>query len=421
MTTYLIDPKAPLLFRDGRPFGDAERAETLPFPLPSTLVGAFRTAYGDARGLNFATQKDEVLKFRLAGPLLARRTFGGTVEPLFPKPADAMYFKEETGLRAVRLAPQAIDPKSGEGTDLEDVAPGLLPVRLQSDSKSKPAPGAAFWNLKDFTDWLANDQTPDIPAENLGVRAMPVDIRTHVALQPAMDGRPATFASRDGYLFQTAGLDFGPCRQAHQPGTYKGWESEDYGLLVRVAVDEDDNPPTLNGLRTVGGERRPAWIEQCPDGADPWPQFPDALRQAFRATPKGVRLTLVTPALFKYGWRPDWLDGNLEGTPPGCSGLKLKLRAAALDRWQAFSGWDMQPNKSHDKRPGGAARAVRRMVPAGAVYWFEIVSNSKIDATAQAALIEKLWLTSLCDQDHDRRDGFGLAVPGVWSVRPATP
>lgn len=418
MTTYLLDPKAPLLFRDGRPFGDAERAETLPFPLPSTLVGAFRTAYGDARGLNFATQKDEVLKFRLAGPLLARRTFGGAVEPLFPKPADAVYFKEETGLRAVRLAPRAIGPESGEGTDLEDVAPGLLPLHLPSDSKSKPAPGAAFWHLEDFTAWLADDQATDIPAERLGAKPLPVDIRTHAALQPALDGRPATFASRDGYLFQTAGLDFGPRRQEPPPGEYKGWEGEEHGLLVRVALDGAAPPPSLNGLRTVGGERRPAWIAQCPDGADPWPTFPKALRDAFTPEAKGVRLTLVTPALFKQGWRPGWLDENLEGTPPGCSGLKLKLRAAALDRWQAFSGWDMQPNTPHDKRPGGAARAVRRMVPAGAVYWFDILPNPKIDAAAQAALIEKLWLASLCDQDHDRRDGFGLAVPGVWSNVP---
>ena len=68
------------------------------------------------------------------------------------------------------------------------------------------------------------------------------------------------------------------------------------------------------------------------------------------------------------------------------------------ERWQALSGWDLMARKP---------RAVRRLVPAGAVYWFEIVQG---DAEA----IARLWLAPLADREQDRLDGFGLALPGLW-------
>lgn len=176
---------------------------------------------------------------------------------------------------------------------------------------------------------------------------------------------------------------------------------------MRVALEGAQDAGLPDGcLRCVGGERRPAWIARCPAATDPWPGYPEALRQAFAQPSQGLRLVLATPALFDNGWRPGWLDETLQGTPPGCPGLRLKLRAVALERWQAFSGWDMRPP---DGRRGGAARAVRRLVPAGSVYWFEILEDR-----TDGAAVEALWLASVCDREADRRDGFGLVLPGVW-------
>jgi CRISPR-associated protein Cmr3 len=138
------------------------------------------------------------------------------------------------------------------------------------------------------------------------------------------------------------------------------------------------------------------------------------LQAAFAAGAAGLRLVLATPALFAKGWLPGWLDDRLEGTPPHGSGLKLKLRGVALDRWGALSGWDMRPDKPHPSHQGGAARSTRRLVPAGAVYWFEILAN-----TGAANIAERLWLASVCDAENDRRDGFGLALPGVWQAAPS--
>ncbi|HZQ09120.1 MAG TPA: type III-B CRISPR module-associated Cmr3 family protein, partial [Anaerolineae bacterium] len=48
MSVWLIEPRDPLIFRDGRPFNPTPgaRAISLPFPYPSTLAGAVRTRVG---------------------------------------------------------------------------------------------------------------------------------------------------------------------------------------------------------------------------------------------------------------------------------------------------------------------------------------------------------------------------------------
>jgi CRISPR-associated protein Cmr3 len=52
-------------------------------------------------------------------------------------------------------------------------------------------------------------------------------------------------------------------------------------------------------------------------------------------------------------------------------------------------------------------KPVRRMVPAGGVYFFELLKGQSSD-------LEKLWLESVSDEEQDRRDGFGLATWGIW-------
>ena len=51
----------------------------------------------------------------------------------------------------------------------------------------------------------------------------------------------------------------------------------------------------------------------------------------------------------------------------------------------------------------------RKLVPAGATYWFDVLGACDKDA------VVALWLASVCDEQQDRRDGFGLALPGPWT------
>ena len=89
------------------------------------------------------------------------------------------------------------------------------------------------------------------------------------------------------------------------------------------------------------------------------------------------------------------------GSPPACEGLRLRLRAVAINRWQAHSGWDLVKRQP---------RAGRKLAPAGSVYWFDV-----LDLCPEA--LAALWLGSVCDDEQDRRDGFGMVLPHLWSAQ----
>jgi CRISPR-associated protein Cmr3 len=46
------------------------------------------------------------------------------------------------------------------------------------------------------------------------------------------------------------------------------------------------------------------------------------------------------------------------------------------------------------------------MVPAGAVYWFEVIAGQEH--------LPELWLQPISDDKQDRKDGYGLTLPGIW-------
>src|SRR6185312_16953475 len=104
--------------------------------------------------------------------------------------------------------------------------------------------------------------------------------------------------------------------------------------------------------------------------------------------------------IFRHGWRPDWLDARtLTGKPFGEEGPMLKLVGVTNGRWQAVSGWSIQPHQATGK-PG--PKPIRRMVPAGSVYFFTVERGELAD-------LANHWLMPVSDDVQERRDGFGLA------------
>jgi CRISPR-associated protein Cmr3 len=370
MNTYQITPLAPLVFRSGKPFGTETRADGGSLPLPSSVAGMLRTASADAKGEAYSPGLRNVP----AGALLTRREKDGGLTPLFPKPADALYLEEDKKTRLIRCSPRSLDKDCGC-----DLPGGLLPVRMEEKIDGKPVPGAAFWTLRHLEQWGKGLKIDFDAIDTEGEKLPQADLRTHVALDAH------TRAAESGKLFQTGSLDLAPQKKGD------GWADSELVFLARSTAAIHD------GLVNFGGERRLARLTQIDGG---WPRCPDDL-QAGIENARGLRLTLATPAIFAKGYLPDWLDENLQGAPPGCPGLTLKLRAAAVERWLPVSGWDLA---------AWAPRAMRKAVATGAVYWFEIVGGNLAEAA------EKLWLAALSDEEQDRLDGFGLALPAPWQV-----
>lgn len=382
LKTQLIEPKAPLVFRTGKPTVEGFMPDGLSFPLPSTVAGCLRSLYGEQQlfDYNDANNINKLLNIRIAGPLLAKRELATQqLTALFTKPQDAFYLKVEGQDNPILQALEVATLPAGGGCDLPD---GLRPVQLSTDSKFKSQNGPIYWQQKIMDQWLLG-QIPTDAIANLGIHALPFEHRPHVKIDRK------TLASEAGLLFQSSGLDFRPTLEKSSQLEPSRWSEYDIVLLAQLNQSIGAGPM----LRRLGGEGRLVAVSETPDA---WPQPSAPLTQQLK-TATHIRLILATPALFNKGALPGWLDQDLTGSPPGFDAIQLKLHAVACERWQAISGWDLV-----NKKPW----AVRRMVPAGAVYWFEVLAG--------AEHLPNLWLQPISCQPQDRLDGFGLALVGLW-------
>ena len=394
-----LDPLAPIIVRSGRPMNAHAGADPAQFPPPSTIAGCLRTAWARAAGRPFGP---ELAQLAVGGPLLV----GDDGRVLAPKPADALYFGRGAGEsdspRCVRATPRRFG--GGCGADLSE---GLLPVQLTQGVTGKPGDGPAWWSWNDL---LAFRDGVDPPIDRLwtnGWSPPKGDRRTHVSIDSS------TGTAKAAALYETEGLDLAASPSAFRISPAERPEAAS-GLgrgATSPADPNDANDSSSGGLRLLvrcsealapalvhlGGKRRLASLE--PEPEDRWPAPPDGWLERL-CDAGGLCLTLLTPGVFSAGYRPGWLDDALTGSPPGAPGLRLRLRAAAVARWQPHSGWDLAR---------GQPRPTRKLVPAGATYWFDV-----LDACDQDALAA-LWLASVCDEPQDRLDGFGLALPGPWA------
>lgn len=400
----MVTPHDPIIARDGRPFGFGQgtRMRSLDWLYPSVFAGSLRTMLGNTDEYGFRKNKDNsrykekitsLLNLSLTGPFLA---LGSNL--YFPAPADFLVCKIESNGKTERV-PMPLRPllntnNDGWGCSLPD---NLNPVFVSQDAK--PEKISAFWSMQKMINWLddASGKRFDLPPEISEVEpdcgflnVLDKDERFHVSINAGSG------ASEEGMLFKTIGLDFNlehSQRKLH--------------LAARVEVNEEyaDTIASLDQFHPLGGERRLAHWKQEALRKPPtvsWSAPPEILDIL-----KGknlIRLVLATPAIFKKGWKPKWLnersgDGRLVGSPPD-SKVKLKLIAACVGRWKPISGWSYEHN-----RP----KAIWRMVPAGSVYFFEVLDGNNADEIA-----ENLWLRSVCDDNQNRRDGFGLALWGLW-------
>lgn len=387
-TTYLtLTPQDSIIARDGRPFGAGQgnRMRSLSWPLPSVVAGSFRTALVKAsESLDFdGCMPTKLMAIDVAGVFPCVGT-----ELYLPAPNDCVWDEMTGTIHRV----QPVKLEKGEGVDF--TTDGLRPVRLtaeqaKDDFKAKTIPG--WWPVSQLTKWLIGEPV------NIGtsfLQAAVQETRDHVAIDEQ------TGAAKDSHIYSTTGLNVHalPRFGVKQDDKKLSFEQRfaKITLATRVSIaDTELQKVKLDHFHPLGGERRLVhW--QHSEANDLW-KCPEPVRIALKDA-KTIRMVLATPAIFACGWKPGWLKDGLVGTPPR-STVKLKLVGVSNGRWKAVSGWSLAP-------PRGP-KPIRRMVPAGSVYFFE-----KVDG--DSAMLADRWLQSVCDGEQDRRDGFGLAVWGTW-------
>ncbi|HMA33298.1 MAG TPA: type III-B CRISPR module-associated protein Cmr3 [Chloroflexia bacterium] len=413
--TWIIEPRDPLIARDGRPFGPTPgaRAASLPFPFPSTTTGGVRTRAGlDAQG-RFVADPQQVRQIAVRGPLLVELDGERTIRQwLAPAPADALLVETRPGQAdpATRQWLRPILPDAGAHTNLPGgthaaLLADLLPVGPAFYNPNKAAAGVPrFWYWDVFQAWLQNpadgaqahrqvrpDQAastlwvlgpPDQPAGQieLGHSGPHPEQRLHVGIDPG------TLASREGALFQTRGLEFtGPDRRR-----------------LALAVTSDGTfPHAGDGFAPLGGERR---LVSWRASTAPLPACPPAIRQAV-VDRKACRVVLLTPAVFAAGFYPTTL------LQPGAE-VSCSLRGVVCGRPQVVSGWDFAYVGAGGSR--GQPKPSRRLAPAGSVLFLQLAGSPQ----AIGRWVDDHWMQCVSDDDQDRRDGFGLAAIGTWDEPP---
>lgn len=391
--TLELRPRDPILVRDARPFSadPGARAVTLDWPPPATIAGALRTYVGNALDVDWNHGGADVVRdFEVQGPFLLRRDEEGGTRVFFPAPRDAVPYLDDANRAALlRLRPVARGAlPAGAGSNLW---PGLQPVRVEREVK--PSSGAAFWSEADMAAWLGNAHFTDVPLDTCD--RLPTDVRVHVAIEPE------TMTQVEGALFSTEALAFDPRGTATSDAPAEA-------MLCRLSSPQAWS--LAPAFLRIGGEGRQ--VELAPvTGDDLWPRPDPSLLQSLTGATR-LRLLLATPALFARGWPappnapsppgwlPEWIDvQSLRGKPPRWSGPEWTLVSAAVGRRLPVSGWD-----TRTRRP----KRTRYAVPAGSVYFFELPAP----LTAEQA--RELWLFPVSDRAYDRRNGFGLALPGIW-------
>ena len=388
-----IIPHDPLVARDARAFGEGGGARTMNWFNPSVGAGSLRSLLGKLGGGFSANMIAALKEGSLRGP------FPMANDDIFlPYPRDLIVRKEDGVIFPLRPAYL----NEGEGTDGPSWINLCFPEKPGDEEEDfKPATPPAFWSLATVAQWLASPGVPAnfaIPRKTSGekddlargfLNNLPKDHRTHVKITPSRG------AAEEGMLFTTSGLTF-------LSKTKDGVKPLEMAMNARFNDSRiSELTSMLDHHHPMGSERRFAHWSSRPDKEGLW-KCPDNVIQALNDSTK-VRMVLASPAPFAKGWIPGWLEesfGGYVGKPPGIP-VNLRLISAIVDRWQPISGWSIERGK-----PQGP-KALRPMAPGGSVYFFEIIEGKSSD-------LAQGWLESVCDDRQDGKDGFGLALWGIW-------
>lgn len=394
-----LSPHDSIIARDGRPFGEGQghRMRGLPWLPPSVVAGSLRTALVKSNDqLDFSNDMPtRLMAIEVAGAFPVHKG-----ELYMPAPTDCL--REDNTSKVHRVTP--VEMIVNDGADFPEG--GLRPVCLSKEQAQDDFKGAsvpAWWPISKIEEWLTSTKTsydtnwftPQF------LESARQESRDHVCL------KPESGAAEEGLIFSTVGLNVSHLPRFFPNVSRRGESQKPFAdryaeitLSVRVKVPESESSfSSLNNLKLwhpLGGERRMVhWSNE--KGLPGWNCQPSV--KTHLGSSKRIRMILATPAIFSDGWKPGWLNEQLEGTPPRTQ-LKLKLVGVSNGRWKAVSGWSLA-------KPRGP-KAIRRMVPSGSVYFFNIIGDGSGDALSEC------WLQSVCDDEQAQRDGFGLALWGTY-------
>lgn len=391
MKTIFLEPLDVWVFRDGRPFsaGEDHHAKSVFPPSPFTVQGALRSKvlvencgnldkYAERDGGPACPKCGSALECPLReevgspgnpGPFRLRYVLpayqiNSSLTTYFPLPRHVVRVKGKTSWHF--LCPQ-------QGAEVTGLPAGLRPLGVAG---AEPVEHLEGW----------------------------VDAPT---LQTLLEGEilqgldPIRTRGENGILVEEpkVGIGLQRGRRTAQSGQFFIVDAlrlqDDWGLAISFT-----GLPSLpvQGFLDIGGEGRAGHYQTISDIQ--WPALP----AEHIGRERRFLLYFVSPALFgsdtaRWTWKPSFLGDQLTGTLPGAK-TRVRLVAAAIGSPLRVSGWELGRGGR-----GGQPRPMRPAVPAGSVYFFELIDGPGGDVFSVHGQTMTDWGAEF---------GFGLALVGRW-------
>lgn len=374
-------------FRDGRPFTKGEQSEGYSIfpPLPSTILGALRALYiaehGDLSSFyagkmaNTIGTPSSLGSMHLKGAFLADSNSG----IYFPIPLDLVVKnkEKENKLYTLKVRRESLNLRSN--TSLTHFLRWDGDENIESEASGK----LGHIYIKEYL---------------LG-RQKAFRFRPHeefVCNEPkiGIERNRQTLTSEEGMLYQINMSRF----QSRFLNPNERSALSELGFVIDYECDE--KLPS-KGLMKLGGEGRSFIYQQSCHNPDPLPTEEDIkhLKTAIQDS-GGFKLYFATPAIFKQGWLPEWIDKKTQlGQYPlsGMDSVPIELVTAAVGKPIPVGGWDMEKGK---------AKPSHRAIPAGSVYYFKVPNSNCVNDLIRAFHYKNI-------SDCQAEEGFGLCFVGV--------
>ncbi len=401
--SWQLVPHDPLVFGTGRRPPATLPRMSHPLPLPGTLAGAMRSRFvGGANDLSPAEARRLLNDVQLRGPWLQRDEEVWVRAPSHVRAHDrgassGVSGGDDESERAI-IYPELERPGPNEGVLTPEDTPliGLLTWR-QPPGAHKSTALDEFVSLDVACGLLLEECERLGPAQKL----LEFEGRLHVTINAAYQ------TAEPSALYSSPGVRY------------------DKGVSIGVETTSSRGAPArLEGPCVLGGESRVVAQRGgagLPDFANYRERYEKARARCPNDSP-GLLLMLATPASFSArggesgpGWVPPWLLRPKQ--VPRLEGVSFELAAVATTRFVPMSSWSLASRAGN--RVLGRQRAVRRLVPAGTVYYLRVEGGA--DAWLRAC--EHFWWRPIDEGTPGdpeelvappHRDGYGLVIPGLF-------
>lgn len=364
-----------LFFRDGKPFtmGVESWADTTFPPTPSVLYGSLRTAYF-SQNMNifqdrlndnsFNSDKDNTSKLEITG----------------------IYYKIKDGSCCL---PLPMDYMRKKGNKKNDDKTHLIPlVKLNGNNLYRDIDFEYALNVPDDYENVSDAliEVGDFNRYLMGKNANEIEVKE---LEKYKYKEPKVGISRSRITLSS---------EDHELYRVGMTRMKDLSFVIDFKELELNN----SGLMKLGGEGKAVSynIQKYTEKID---------QPKFTNDEKMFKLIITTPAVFKNGWLPSWIDRvNLEGIIPETD-IQVKLVAASCNKSIVIGGFDMVKRKP---------KPMRKAVAPGSVYYFRVENGGDINE-----IVEKLHGKAISDNiDHHfsninyMKQGFGISYIGKVSI-----